>query len=290
MPYAANYNLKRDEPYMDWYNVMTYDFTNGFSTVINHHTNLLTPENDATGTGAYFSLDYSVKLFRDTFGISPDKIAPGAAFYGRGWTVKDTAFNGIGQKGIKGLGYNSYSSLANFGPHGYIPHWDNKAMAPYYFDAETKAFWTYDDVQSMALKARYVDAYNLRGLMFWDISGDDKAGTLVNTIYTRNMPEPETDQKDTTAFVPGLKINLASTQIKSGSNIIIYANVNGSPTGIAKIEFFVDGKSIGYDTKAPYSWVWFNTEAGEHTVSAEAVSHSGIKRFSNIIPVKVKKD
>lgn len=271
MPYAANYNLKRDEPYMDWYNVMTYDYTNGFSTIINHHTNLLSPENDTTGTAAYFSLDYSIKLFRDTFGISPDKLVPGAAFYGRGWIVKDTAYNGIGQEGVKAIGYNNFSNLSNIES---FFHWDNKAMAPYYFNPETKAFWTFDDEQSIALKMRYVDAYNLRGIMFWEIIGDS-TGTLVNTIYTRNMPEAEKDASDAEVARASFKIiePLESSKFPSGYNIII--NTDSGESGIAKVEFFINGESIGYDTKAPFNWVWFNAKPGRHEIKAKAFSSSG---------------
>lgn len=271
-PYARNFNLKRDEPYIDWYNVMTYDFTNGFSTVINHHTNLLSPENDTTGTGAYFSLDSSVKLFRDTLGISPDKIVPGAAFYGRGWMVKDTAYNGIGQENVKFLGFNSFSGLSGAGAKEYALRWDTKAMAPYYFDPATKSFWTFDDEQSIALKMKYVDAHNLRGLMFWDISGDT-SGVLINALYTRAMPEI----KEGNSNADGLHIRIitpaGSSKYKAGDNIIIDTELNAQEMA-AKVEFFVDGESIGYDTKAPYNWVWFNAQKGKHEIKVEASSPS----------------
>lgn len=283
MPYAGNYNLKDDQKYVDWYSIMTYDFTGGWNGITNHHTNLFSSAKDTSEAGAYFSFDYSVKLFRDTFGVSPDKLIPGAAFYGRGWVVNNTANGGIGQQGslasgVHESGFNYYSHLKKmFANDSCTLYWDMEAMAPYYFCPAAKEFWTLDDEQSIVLKSQYADAYGLRGMMFWDICGDDSIGTLVNAIYTRNMPNA--DICDSSFSPLSLKIKLLADSAKyyAGDNIIVSAEAEGS---IARIEFFIDGKSIGCDTREPFNWVWFNAKPGKHEIKAEAVSFSGGKAVS----------
>ena len=55
-------------------------------------------------------------------------------------------------------------------------------LASWLYSPGDGIFWTLDEPQSLALKHRYVDAYGLAGMMFWEISGDDDVGTLINAI------------------------------------------------------------------------------------------------------------
>ena len=73
------------------------------------------------------------------------------------------------------------------------------------------------------LKARYVDAYNLRGLMFWALAGDDSMGTLVNTIYNENMPDIKLLGSEEKNNLINIKIIQPSSSDKfvQGSDIII---------------------------------------------------------------------
>ena len=43
-------------------------------------------------------------------------------------------------------------------------------------------FWTYDNEMSIGSKMEYINTQNLGGVMFWELSGDDPEGTLVNAI------------------------------------------------------------------------------------------------------------
>ena len=50
-----------------------------------------------------------------------------------------------------------------------------------------KRFITYDDSESMRVKANYANQVGLGGLMFWELSEDVTSGTtsLLDTIYDR---------------------------------------------------------------------------------------------------------
>ena len=43
---------------------------------------------------------------------------------------------------------------------------------------------SYDDSESIAVKARYVIQKNLGGMMFWDLGQDDSRSALLDAIHT----------------------------------------------------------------------------------------------------------
>ena len=53
---------------------------------------------------------------------------------------------------------------------------------PWLYNAQTKIMITYDDAQSLGIKADFVRARGLGGVMFWELSGDDAAGTLLGAV------------------------------------------------------------------------------------------------------------
>ena len=162
------YNFKEDQKYLDWYNVMTYDFHGAWDSITGHHTNLLSSPKDPDPLKE--SLDHTIKYLLDTAGVSSNKIVPGAAFYAKVWHNIDSVNFGLYQPVMQGqnknqvdyLNYNNFSGMIY---NSNDSHWDDMAMAPWFYNPVDKTFWSYDDVRSIALKARYVDAYNLRGLM-----------------------------------------------------------------------------------------------------------------------------
>jgi chitinase len=67
------------------------------------------------------------------------------------------------------------------GRDGFVREWDAKAQAPFLWNAQTHAFITYDDPQSIAIKADYVRKHHLGGMMFWELSQDSR-GALLDAI------------------------------------------------------------------------------------------------------------
>lgn len=294
--YGRYYNIYKDQQYLNWYNLMTYDYRGGWDKITGHNSNLLSSIVDTTFDRERNSFDKTVHLFNCIYGVSRSKIIPGAAFYGRGWGKVDSLYYGLGMpgsstQGISEDGYNNYSDLEELFGHGYERYWDNYAMAPYLYNAKDKIFWTFDNAKSIALKAHYVDAYNLRGLMFWEITGDDSVGTLVNTIYTGNMPDikfhPDKERKS----IPEIRIvePSAANWINEGTNVIIETESSDTNGTIVKVEFFGDGKSLGYNTQAPFNWIWFNIPEGKHWVFAVAYDKNGIKKESQTVNITVRK-
>ena len=288
------YNFKEDQNYLDFFNVMTYDYHGIWDTITGHHTNLLSSPNDPDPGKE--SLDRTIRYMLDSVGVSSSKIVPGAAFYGKGWMDVDSINGGLYQSSKVDttrtrIRFNNYLDYTDVIKEGYRGYWDDFTLAPWLYSPEKKMFWTYDDVRSIALKARYVDAYDLRGLMFWAINGDDTLGTLVNIIYEKNMPEPEIVTAETKDKLPSIEIiepNYNSI-IAEGSNVIIKTNTDDTEGSIAKVEFFIDGHSIGYNTVEPFRWAWFNAPAGKHKIEAVATNKNGSRTNSQLVEVNVKK-
>jgi len=48
----------------------------------------------------------------------------------------------------------------------------HRAKAPYLWKAASKTFISYDDPESLAIKADYATEHHLGGMMFWELSLD----------------------------------------------------------------------------------------------------------------------
>jgi GH18 family chitinase len=293
--YGRYYNIHNDQQYLDWYNLMTYDYRGGWDTLTGHNSNLLSSAVDTTFNRERNSFDKTIHLFNCIYGVSRSKLIPGAAFYGRGWGNVDSTNAGLGREGgvTSGNaeeGINYFYDLKKMMGDGFILHWDSYSMAPFLYSPEKKIFWTFDNEKSIALKTHYVEAYGLRGLMFWEISGDDSAGTLVDVIYNGNMPdvEPESESRNSS---PSIIISEPSEKdwINEGTNVAIGTNTSDKDGKIIKVEFFGDGSSIGYTTQKPFNWVWFNIPEGKHTITAEATDNNGSVKKSPAVFINVKK-
>jgi len=164
-------------PLVNYVNVMTYDLVNGNSKQTGHLTSLYsTPEQSE-------STDNAV-MFLDSIGVPMQKVVIGMAFYGRTFTGVNPINNGLYQKGK----FNAYINYRDFdkilGPEaGYQQYWDNKAKAPYAYNAATRTFATFDNLRSVYEKTKYAKEHNLGGVMFWELSSDKQSGGLLDMIY-----------------------------------------------------------------------------------------------------------
>jgi chitinase len=156
--------------YLDWINVMTYDFFNSMSPTTGNHAGLYRSKfaaaTDRDG-------DTAVKQHLAA-GIPPHKLVLGAAFYGRAFGEVNPLHDGLNQPFGSFVGAFPYAELAQtrIDRDGFIRKWDPVAQAPFLWNATTRTFISYEDPQSLAAKARYVRTHRLGGLMFWELSQD----------------------------------------------------------------------------------------------------------------------
>jgi len=181
--YFAHTEMDRLHIYLDWINLMSYDFFNSLTPTTGHHAGLYAGEHAApTDRDA----DKAVKQYLAA-GVPPGKIVLGVAFYGRGFAGVTPINNGVNQPYERFEGEHSYAELAGkfVGQQGFIRYWDARAQAPYLWNSATRTFITYDDPQSIEIKTRYVLEHRLGGIMFWELSQDRDTELL--DVITRSL-------------------------------------------------------------------------------------------------------
>jgi chitinase len=177
--YFDHVEMSKLHVYLDWINEMAYDFFNSLTPTTGHQAGLYRSEfASATDRNG----DAAVKQYLGA-GVPPQKIVLGVPFYGRGFTGVTSLNNGVNQPYEKYGGDFSYDELAEklIGKQGFVRHWDDRAKAPYLWNSASRTFISYDDSQSIAIKACYVREKHLGGMMFWDL-GSDRDDELLNAI------------------------------------------------------------------------------------------------------------
>ena len=180
----VSYDVAAIHPYLDFINVMTYDFAGSWQKSTGHNAPLNTPRGAINKSGFIASLEDWNRQ-----GCPKDKLVGGLGYYGRSWgnvvsDVVGAAANGPGY-GSWENGVVDYKDIKNngweTGSDGWVKHWDDQAMVPYIYNSGTKQFISYDDEESICAKISWLKANGYKGGMAWDLSGDD--GSLQGLTY-----------------------------------------------------------------------------------------------------------
>lgn len=179
--YFDHTEMDRLHVYLDWINVMSYDFFNSLTKTTGHHAGLYASEFAAPNDR---NADASIKQHLAA-GIPSDKLVLGVAFYGRGFAGVNPENQGLNQPYERYEGDHPYSEIATtlIASLGPVRIWDERAQAPFLWNARTRTFITYDDPQSIRAKAAYVRKHRLGGMMFWELS-QDRDDELLDVIVT----------------------------------------------------------------------------------------------------------
>jgi chitinase len=165
-PFVDQIDIAGINPYLDWFNMMTYDFVNADTPTTGHHTGLH-PSKLIQGDGR--TTDRAVQQFLAA-GVAPNKLVIGAALYGREFADVKPDHDGLYQP------FGHYQDAHNWpelkqdyiNKQGYVRYWDADAQAPWLWNAQTHRFISYDDPQSIAAKMAYIKAQHLGGIMYWE--------------------------------------------------------------------------------------------------------------------------
>lgn len=176
--YVANTELGELEKYLDFINIMTYDYHNGLTSQAGHHSNLHLsasdyPHGDAT--------DRSVRMHLDA-GVSPAKLNIGVPFYGRRWKGVEPVNNGLYREAATTGESIPYTEvLAALADSSFVRLWDTAALAPWLWNEQDSLFISYDDKESLKAKMEYVLSQGLGGVMFWEYT-EDIDGMLLDAL------------------------------------------------------------------------------------------------------------
>lgn len=183
--FIANCKVAEMMKYLDYINVMTYDYHGTWDKETNHNTPLYA---DSGNPSVAATIENYI-----TAGVKPTDLNLGLAFSGKGWiNVTDPEGSGLYKNGTApssaGYGNGTFEAAVfdfwdiaeNYvGKNNYVRYWDDVAKVPYLYNGST--FITYEDEESIGYKADYVKKMGLGGTMFWEFSYD-KNSVLQNVV------------------------------------------------------------------------------------------------------------
>lgn len=164
--------------YLDFVNLMTYDYFQDSGGVAVHHTALYSSKK-------YGMQDNADKAVSDyvSAGVPLSKLVIGMAFYGRSARLRTDSLTGLGMplNSLMGSGGYTYIKDSLLHKNGFKYYRDRKARAPFLFNASTRQFISFDDEWSVKNKCQYVEKKKMAGVMFWEYA-DDKKEYLLDKI------------------------------------------------------------------------------------------------------------
>jgi chitinase len=185
----ANLELEQIHKVLNWINIMTYDFHGSWDKSTNFNSPLFKSSTDPSIDAVvrdHFNVDAAVQAYLAA-GIPPQKLVIGVPLYGRGWEGVQDVNHGLYQPATGAApgryepGVFTYSEIKKNYLPTYQEFWQEEAQVPWIYDPAKGIMITYEDPQSVALKANYVNAQHLSGMMFWELSND--GGELVTAAH-----------------------------------------------------------------------------------------------------------
>lgn len=177
--FADGLELPRIARSLDWINLMTYDFHGSLTPTTGHHSGLARSARAPAGAR---TTEGAVRYFLEA-GVPADKINVGVPFYGRRFGDVEPVDAGLYRKYGSEGGFIDWREIVRgrLGAPGWERHWDPQAQAPWLWNPATRQLITYDDPQSLAIKAAYVRRNRLGGIMYWEQRLDD--GQLLDVLH-----------------------------------------------------------------------------------------------------------
>ncbi len=298
---VAGFDWAELDKHMDFYNMMTYDYNGGWSDDAGHNSALY---------GNEFSLDKIFTYLTTQRGVNPTKINLGVAFYGRGVVTNGAADLGVATvkrpetvepdgpittcsdftnwgKGVWDGTPNYHAIKQAMDAGGWTRHWDDTAKVPYL--TKDNYFLSYDDEESIRLKAEYVNAKNAGGVIIWQIFGDWDLGAVTTTYgnklpYCANAKAPLANALNE-VFAQGASgdpivnvtspANNAVVEQETLSAVTLTANATDDGS-VASVVFSVDGQTLNATASGSnYSVSWTPSAYGDFAITATATDNEG---------------
>ncbi|XP_030634604.1 acidic mammalian chitinase-like [Chanos chanos] len=175
----AGYEVAEIVKYLDFINVMTYDFHGTWETFTGHNSPLYRGSHDQ-GELIYFNTDFAMKYWRDQ-GAPVEKLRMGFATYGRTFRLS-TAANGVGAPANGPASAGTYTREAGFWSYyeicefikGTTIQWIEDQKVPY---ATKSTEWVgFDTRESFETKVRFLKENKFGGAFVWALDLDDFSG------------------------------------------------------------------------------------------------------------------
>uniref|UniRef100_K1PKV2 Acidic mammalian chitinase n=1 Tax=Magallana gigas TaxID=29159 RepID=K1PKV2_MAGGI len=214
---SSGYKIPEVDRYVDFINLMAYDFHGAWEAQTGHHSPLHRGKAERW-YAAQLNVQWAAGYWRRN-GASKEKLLIGIAMYGRGFKLQYPSINGIGAQALVGSNGNSmgpftkskgllsfYEICDRLNGNG-VEVWDEERRVPYMYDGSD---WVgYENVRSVIEKTKWVMDHGYAGIMIWALDQDDftghfcKAGkypllSAINKTLNEHTPSTEilTGQRD----------------------------------------------------------------------------------------------
>ncbi|MBP2474930.1 GH18 family chitinase [Crossiella equi] len=185
---AQSFELGEIAKILDFINVMTYDMGTGYSPISMFNAPMRAAAEDPTaqpmkgGNNVVGGIEHYLAN-----GVPKNKMVLGTPFYSRGFNVNSPEADA--KKGLF-LPYSSTLSAPQWktlkAQYLTNPAWQQlrhtTAQVPYLYNSSTKQLISYEDPQSIAVKAAYAKQTGLRGTFMWELSDDDAQWSLLEAM------------------------------------------------------------------------------------------------------------
>ncbi len=168
-------NLSEVASYVDWFNVMSYNYGGPKGTGISMNAPICNQWSD-------YSIDGSINSLI-SLGVSPAKMVLGIPLYGHVYDKTSSKLGSPFEKTSKTgtLRYNQIKDLYLDNPDCTVK-WHPKSYVPYAYCPDDQVFVSHDDEDSIKIKSMYAKQKRLKGVFFWRLSGDDSDHNLIRAI------------------------------------------------------------------------------------------------------------
>ncbi len=167
--------------YLDWFNVMSYDYHGAFDDPNTVGTGANAPLLQDSVPNGTFDIKDTVESYLKA-NIPKEKIVLGMPTYGRSYVVADRTdgfgkpFSSPGPAGSATAtpGILAYFEILEKIANGEldVQRWDDATLTPYAYSTKTGLWVSYDDEKSLGYKVSYVIEKELGGAMVWAIDLD----------------------------------------------------------------------------------------------------------------------
>ncbi|MFC5529832.1 glycosyl hydrolase family 18 protein [Cohnella yongneupensis] len=284
--FVANAKMAESSRYLDFVNIMTYDYSGSWDLLAHHNSPLYYDKNHPQDTAPRNNVLGGI-LGHLTGGVPSYKLQPGIPFYGKGWIgcPPDGQYETCTGATPFGTWENGVFDFADIQEHylnhdGYGSYWNEASKAAYLYNPDNGVFMTYNDERSMMYIASLVKSLDLPGVMSWEISGD--RNRTLTTRLAKDLPA---------GGVPDATALAAPTALQAeyvGSNTI-QVKWN-APARATAYEVYVGKTLAGTTTNTRFSLTGLAADTN-YVVEVLAVEREGdalrnVSAFSNAVAVK----
>lgn len=281
--FIVNAKLADSSKYLDYINIMTYDYSGSWEAFAHHNSPLYYDKNHPKDYAARNNVQGAI-LAELNGGVPNYKIQPGIPFYGKGWSgcpsggEYATCTSALTPFGTWENGVFDYSDIDNnyLTNKDYVYHWNEASKTASLYNAKDGTFITYNNVDSMMYLTSLVRSLDLAGVMSWEISGD--RDRKLSTQLAEDLPTSGFVNQDQLAAPTN-----ASTVIASLNKAVMKWESSASASAY---EVYADGVYIGTTTDIHY--VVDGLAAGKkHALKVLAINKQdgvlkSVSNFSNV--------